>query len=257
LELGGKSPAVVDRDSDLKTAAKKICWGKWANAGQTCIAPDFVFVHESKKDAFIEHIVECIQQFFYISKELNTHDYCKIVSKKHLDRQNDILEDALQRGAKLEFGGKSTWKELTMEPTVISSVDANSRVLHEEIFGPILPILTYSALEEVIQWINERDKPLALYVFSNNSGHVKSLLDQTSSGGACVNDVLIHISNPNLPFGGIQASGTGASHGFYGFKTFSHERAVMYQSLMVNLGKLIYPPYAGKKHLLRALRWFM
>jgi aldehyde dehydrogenase (NAD+) len=257
LELGGKSPAIVDKDANLKAAAKRICWGKWANAGQTCIAPDFVFVHESQKDAFIGFILESIQESFYKDNKLNTNDYAKMVSKKHFDRQINLLEDAISKGLKLEFGGKSVTEELTIEPTVVSSVNSASKILQEEIFGPLLPVLTYTDLGDVIRWINERDKPLALYLFSNNSKNIQTLLSQTSSGGVCVNDVLIHISNPNLPFGGVQASGTGSSHGFHGFKTFSHERAVMYQSSLLSFGKFIYPPYAGKKYLLKVLRWFM
>lgn len=257
LELGGKSPAIIDTHVDIKSVATKIAWGKFANAGQTCIAPDYVFVHEDQRDAFIEHFNDAVKKEFFKSGKLNKDDYGKIISESHYKRLKGLLADALKRGALVKVGGESDDHDRTLYPTLITSVSGEMQIMKEEIFGPILPVMTYKNLDEVIAYINKNEKPLALYVFSTKKKNIKTVLQQTSSGGVCVNDVLIQISNPNLSFGGVNASGIGGSHGFHGFKVFSHERSVMYQSRFFNIGKMVYPPYNGKNLILKFLRKIM
>lgn len=257
LELGGKSPAIIDEGADLRTAADKISWGSFANAGQTCIAPDYVFVHENQQEKFIELLKSSIEKKYFKNDHLNKEDYGKIISDSHFKRISILLEDALSKGAKIKIGGAFEESDRTIYPTVLTNVSFDSLIMKEEIFGPVLPVLTYKNITEVIEYINANNKPLALYVFSNNNSTVENILRETSSGGACINDVMIHISNPHLSFGGINASGIGGSHGFHGFKAFSHERSVMYQSQLVDVGKLIYPPYRGKEFVLKLIRKLM
>ena len=257
LELGGKSPAIIDEHADLKKAADKIAWGKLANAGQTCIAPDYVFVHENQQKEFIELLKANIEKKYFTNHLLNKEDYGTIVSDNHFKRLKNLVDDALQKGAKLVIGGTFEESDRTVYPTVLTNVSLDSRIMQEEIFGPVLPVLTYKNLNEVIEYVNVHNKPLALYIFSNSKQNVETILKRTSSGGACVNDVMIHISNPNLSFGGINTSGMGGSHGVHGFKAFSHERSVMYQSQLIDISKIIYPPYKGKEMILKLLRKLM
>src|ERR1035437_6115188 len=247
LELGGKSPAIIDEHADLKKAVDKISWGKLANAGQTCIAPDYVFVHENQQKEFIELLKANIEKKYFTNHLLNREDYGTIVSDNHFKRLKNLVDDALQNGAKLIIGGTFEESDRTVYPTVLTNVSLDSRIMQEEIFGPVLPVLTYKNLHEVMEYVNAHNKPLALYVFSNNNKTVETILKRTSSGGVCINDVMIHISNPNLSFGGINTSGMGGSHGVHGFKAFSHERSVMYQSQLIDISKIIYPPYKGKE----------
>lgn len=247
LELGGKSPVIIHNSANLKKAAKKIAWGKWMNAGQTCIAPDYVFVHENQKDEFISLVKQQTENLY--GKPVNTADYGKIISKKHFFRIRHLIDDAVEKGAEVHFGAEYLSDELTIQPTVISSIKQHMEIAHEEIFGPVLLVFTYRLLSEVVLYLNAQPKPLAMYIFTRNLDVADELIARTSAGGTCVNDVMMHISNPNLPFGGVNHSGNGACHGRYGFKAFSHERAVMYQA-GIDLNHLTYAPYAGKeKHL--------
>jgi len=257
LELGGKSPAVVTPHADLKKAADKIAWGKWANAGQTCIAPDYVFVHESQQNEFVSLLKASVDKLYFQNKQLNKEDYGKIISARHFSRLKNLWEDAISKGAKAELEGVFSESDGTISPAILTQVDRNSRIMQEEIFGPILPVLTYKNSSEAIAYIRSHDKPLALYVFSNRNSEIKSLLEKTSSGGVCVNDVLIHLSNPYLPFGGVGPSGTGGSHGFFGFKAFSHERGIMYQNRFFDIGKIVYPPYKRKGIIGKILKRLM
>jgi len=257
LELGGKSPAIIDQQVNLKKAAEKIAWGKWANAGQTCIAPDYVFVHETQQAAFIALLKASTEKLYFQQGRLNTGDYGKIISPRHFTRLKNLWEDALSKGAKAEMGGVFTDTDSTISPSILTQVDPTSQIMQEEIFGPILPVLTYKDLSETLDYIRSHDKPLALYIFSKRNRVIQSILDQTTSGGTCVNDVLIHLSNPYLPFGGIGSSGTGGSHGFFGFRAFSHERGVMYQNRWFDIGKIVYPPYKGKGIIGKILRRLM
>jgi len=256
LELGGKSPAIVDETCDLQKAAEKIVWGKLVNAGQTCIAPDYVLIKENKLNDFVIHYKTAVQKMFFEGSTINKKDYAKIINAKQFHRLNKLIEEALRDGAVLAFGGKSDEQDLTITPTLLTSVAESSTIMQEEIFGPILPVITYNNIQEAIDFVNRKEKPLALYIFSGNKPNQNKILSETSAGGTCVNDVLVHIGNPNLPFGGVNNSGIGSCHGIFGFKTFSHERAVVFQSKL-GLTKIIYPPYAAKMGLLRWLKKLM
>jgi aldehyde dehydrogenase (NAD+) len=257
LELGGKSPAIIDLDANLKKAVTKIAWGKLANAGQTCIAPDYIFVHESQQEQFIDLLKNAINQGYFENGQINKNNYGKIVSENHFKRLKNLVDDAVNKGAKIQIGGTFEEADRTVHPTVLTNISANALIMQEEIFGPVLPVLTYKKMDDVISYINANNKPLALYIFSNKNKTVETILKQTSSGGVCVNDVLIHISNPNLSFGGVNTSGIGGSHGFHGFKVFSHERSIMRQSKFIDIGKMVYPPYKGKELILKLLRKIM
>jgi aldehyde dehydrogenase (NAD+) len=244
LELGGKSPAIVDETANMNEASNKIGWGKCINVGQTCIAPDYVLVHESKKTEFVNALKQQIDNAF--GKEMsNSKDMGRIVNNRHFTRLKSLLDDAIQKGANVEYGGVSKEDENYFTPTLLTNVSEDSRVLQEEIFGPILPIISYKTIDEALQYINDREKPLALYIFSGKNKNAQYILDNTSAGGTCVNDTLTHIAQPNLPFGGVNNSGIGKSHGVFGFREFSNERAVLKQHLKKGTLQLLYPPYTG------------
>ncbi len=253
LELGGKSPAIVDETCDLKKAAEKIAWGKLVNAGQTCIAPDYVLIKENISADFEMYYQAAVQKMFFNEAAINKNDYAKIINIKQFQRLNKLIEEALRDGAVLAFGGKSDEQNLTITPTLLTSVAESSAIMQEEIFGPVLPVITYQNLQEAIDVVNRKAKPLALYIFSDSTTNQNKIISETSAGGTCVNDVLVHIGNPDLPFGGVNNSGIGSCHGIFGFKTFSHERAVVFQSKL-GLTKMIYPPYASKRGLLKWLK---
>ncbi len=257
LELGGKSPAIVDATSDLKKVAKKIAWGKLVNAGQTCIAPDYVLIDETLEADFITYYKEAVlTMYFNAAGEINKESYGKIINERQFKRLTDLMKDAVFAGAKLAWGGESNEQDLTILPSILKNVTAENPIMQQEIFGPILPIITFKKIEEAIDFINAKDKSLALYLFSNNRHNQEQILTSTSSGGVCINDVLVHISNPNLPFGGVNSSGMGSCHGIFGFKNFSHERAVVFQSKF-GLTKFVYPPYQKKGGLLKWLKKLM
>ena len=259
LELGGKSPVIIDEHADLKYAATKIAWGKLLNSGQTCIAPDYAFVHESKKVEFIKLLKAKIENNYFQNGKLNKNDYGKIVSSGQFNRLKGLVNNAVESGATVEMGGVFEEDDQTVYPTILNNVDLNSNIMKEEIFGPVLPIISYKNITEVIDYINANSKPLALYVFSDKGKNVEHILNNTTSGGACVNEVLLQITNPNFPFGGVNSSGIGGSHGFYGYKSFSHERSILYQSKMMEMSSSIYPPYGGKSKdfILKMMRKMM
>ncbi len=256
LELGGKSPAIVDSTCDIKKAAEKIAWGKLVNAGQTCIAPDYVLIEENRLNDFVEHYKAAVQKLFFDGTEINKSNYAKIINDKQFKRINKLKEDAVTDGAVSTFGGEADEQSLTIMPTLLTSVHESSAIMQEEIFGPVLPVITFRNLQEAIDLVNNKNKPLALYIFSDNKQNQHKIIRETSAGGTCVNDVLVHISNPNLPFGGVNSSGMGSCHGIFGFKTFSHERAVVFQSKL-GLTSMIYPPYGKKMGLLKWLKKLM
>ncbi len=257
LELGGKSPVIVDGNSNLQKAAKKIAWGKLVNCGQTCIAPDYALIHEDKIDEFIGLYKQFATELYFKSDEaVDKRVYGKIINKKHYNRLKSLIEDAMEKGARINWGGKMEESEQTINPVILTQVSEESEIMREEIFGPILPIFPYKTTEEAINFINKRPKPLALYIFSNNDKNVDKIIKNTSSGGACINDVLIHLANPKLPFGGVNHSGMGSSHGFFGFKNFSHERTVVKQRA-IDFNSLIYPPYQNKSWVLKMLEKIM
>ena len=257
LELGGKSPTLIDKDVDLGKAAQKIAWGKLINSGQTCIAPDYVFVHQDRADEFIGlYKAEAQKLYFKGGEQIDHKAYAKIINIKHFGRLKRLVDEAIEKGSRINWGGTFDEKSQTIYPVVLTQVPADSEVMQEEIFGPILPVVTYQELDEAIEQINAKSKPLALYIFSNNAKNIKRVIKNTTSGGVCVNDVLVHIANPKLPFGGVNGSGIGSSHGFFGFKNFSHERAVVFQS-RIDFNRMIYPPYQGKEWVLKLLRKIM
>jgi aldehyde dehydrogenase (NAD+) len=257
LELGGKSPTIIDQDVNILKVAVKIAWGKLVNSGQTCIAPDYVLIHEQQLDEFVEaYKVATKKMFFKKDETIDEAAYGKIISQRHFQRLKLLLDEAIDKGARLDFGGTVNESNQTILPAVLSNIPKEAKVMEEEIFGPILPIVTYNDINEAIDFVNTKSKALALYIFSNNRKNIKNIIKNTSAGGTCVNDVLIHISNPKLPFGGINGSGMGSSHGVYGFNSFSHERTVVFQRKL-DFNRFIYPPYVGKDWVLKLLKKIM
>jgi len=236
LELGGKSPCIVDKDIHLEYTARRIVWGKFINAGQTCIAPDYVLVHKDVKDKLLARIKEKMAEY-YGEDPQKSKEYGRIINHRHFKRLCGLLDEE-----HIIAGGQVDEEDKYIAPTVMDNVNWDMPVMQEEIFGPILPILVYDKLEDAIATVNAHPKPLALYVFSNNSSKVEQVLKQTSSGGAAVNDTLVHIANPELPFGGVGASGMGAYHGKGSFETFSHYKSVLEKSNLFDV-PVRYPPY--------------
>lgn len=229
LELGGKSPTIIDETADLKLAATNVMWSKFANSGQTCIAPDYVFVHENVKDAWVECCREQLHKAYgkTMAAQNDSPHLAHIVNARHTSRIKSLLDDATAHGARTLLGGGSNEEDCFIQPTLLDQVSDNARIMDEEIFGPLLPIIGYRDLDEVIDRINAGHKPLALYIYSRNNTHIDKVLNSTVSGGACVNHALMQFLHGNLPFGGVNNSGIGNAHGHYGFKTFSHERGVV------------------------------
>ena len=245
LELGGKSPAFITENADLEIAARRIVWGKFINAGQTCIAPDYLYVHEKIKDKFVEKLISEIKKRNYHE---NAEHFCKIINERNFDR----LEKLINR-EKLIFGGETHREKRYISPTVLDHVTWEDAVMQEEIFGPILPILTYKNLDEAIQKVIEGEKPLSAYIFTNNAKEQTKILEKLSFGGGCINDTLMHISNHHLPFGGVGNSGLGNYHGKFGFDAFSHQKAILDKSIYLE-PELKYPPYTeGKLKILKKL----
>ena len=247
LELGGKSPAVVLADADLKTTARRIAWGKWLNAGQTCIAPDYVLVQDSAKDALVDELRAAIEDFFGTDTS-EAEDYGRIVNEQHWQRLVDYLDDGT-----VVHGGDHDREQKFIAPTLLTDVAVDSKVMEEEIFGPILPIISVPNLATAVEFIRERDKPLALYGFSASARSLQQLTEQTHAGNQCNNDTLMFMLNPELPFGGVGPSGMGRYHGKFGFDTFSHLKAVMQRPFWLD-PNFRYPPYTSFKRKL--LRWF-
>ncbi|MBI2340686.1 MAG: aldehyde dehydrogenase family protein [Deltaproteobacteria bacterium] len=247
LELGGKSPVIVDQSAHIRRSAERVMWGKFINAGQTCVAPDYLLIHESREKEFIEEARAVLARRY---GETEAHreaspEYCRLVSEGHLKGLKKILDDSVQAGATIACGGKFNPAERFLSPTLLTKVKNDSPVMKEEIFGPILPILTFRSLDEAFAIIRSREKPLALYVFSRDRGVIEEILKNTTAGGTCVNSTVIHLGNNHLPFGGVGASGMGNYHGFYGFRNLSHERAVLRQG-PIDMLKNFYPPYTKK-----------
>lgn len=243
LELGGKSPTIVDSTANLDVAAQKIIWGKFVNAGQTCIAPDYLLVQNDIYPAFLEKLKGQIEDLYRSPEK----DLARVISGHHLQRLSKMFNEALEKGGKLVAGGQFDYQKNTLTPTLIETSQYNTQVMSEEIFGPLLPILKFNQLNEAIQFINDRPKPLAFYMFSQSKENIDRTLKATTAGGVCINDALLHFANHHLPFGGIGESGLGHYHGQYGFKTFSHTKAVLKQSWLGKTMAVIYPPYVPWK----------
>jgi len=250
LELGGKSPVIIDEGVDLKRVAERIGWGKGFNCGQTCLAPDYGFILESQKNAFIEYMRSFIETAYRNENdEFNQEDLAQIVNEKNFNRVKRLFEDAINKGAIVELGGTFDEGSRKIEPTILSNVSDNMLIMQEEIFAPIFPIMTYEKLQDVVEYLQDKDKPLALYFFSNKEDNIDYILANTSSGGVCINDVMVHNAEQNLPFGGANTSGLGSYHGFAGFKEFSHEKSVLFNT-PTEYEKMAYPPYRGKLEML-------
>lgn len=249
LELGGKSPCIVEPDIDLEVAARRITWGKFFNAGQTCIAPDYLLVNTRIKAPLLAAIARCVRAF-YGEDPRKSPDYARIVSDKHFERLRGLLGEG-----EVVMGGRHEAGERYIEPTVIDGVGPESRLMKEEVFGPLLPVAAYDDLQEAIDFVTAREKPLSLYVFTRDRDKQRRVLAGTSSGGACVNDTMVHYSNPALPFGGAGMSGFGRYHGRYSFDTFSNMKAVANRSFHFDV-YLRYPPYRNmQKWAQRFLRY--
>lgn len=251
LELGGKSPVIIDETAHIRQAARRLAWGKFMNSGQICIAPDYVFVHRSKTDSFVEELKQVLRGF-YGNNALVSESYCSIVNGKHADRVHTYLEDAVEKGAQVAFGGKKEGERIG--PTILTNVPVDSKIMREEIFGPLLPVLSYDDPEEVVKHISSGEKPLALYIYSNKNSRIEFFLSQTRAGGTCINNNDMHFLQPYLPFGGDNNSGIGKAHGEWGFKAFSNERSVYRQHLPSVLEKLM-PPYTAGKN--RVIEWIV
>jgi aldehyde dehydrogenase (NAD+) len=259
LELGGKSPTVILPDADIRKAAERIMWAKCLNAGQTCIAPDYLYCPRALVPAFAAAAKAAVERMYGPDETVRrfSADLPRIVDVAACKRLEGLVKDACAKGARLEVGGAFDVEERFASPTILTGVTTDMYIMGEEIFGPILPVLPYDSIEDVISFIHSRPKPLALYVFGRDERGAREVLDRTSSGSACVNDLIVQIENLNLPFGGVGMSGTGNYHGFYGFRAFSHERNYMVQG-PVNMTKGFYPPYgrpaqAGMRSMLESL----
>ena len=226
LELGGKSPVIIDEGADIDKIAADLAGAKQFNGGQACICPDYVFVREEQKDRLVKGFKTKVAENLYAEGKIKKESIAQIVNKGNFARVKSLVDDALAQGATVVAGGELEEEDLTVHPTMLTDVTPQMKILQEEIFAPVLPVMTYDNLDQVIEYIEARDKPLALYVYSNNQDNVQKVLDRTSSGGVTVNGVFSHYLENRLPFGGVNGSGMGSYHGHFGFKAFSHERAV-------------------------------
>ena len=242
LELGGKSPTIVAADADLEVAARRILWGKHLNAAQTCIAPDYVLVESSVRDRLVDIMADVLGEFLGADPAAS-RDFGRIVNDRHFERLTALLESA---GGTVAIGGVTDAATRFIAPTVIVDPDLDAPIMTEEIFGPLLPVLSVDSIDAAIDFVNDRPKPLALYVFSGSSETADHVLEHTSSGGACVNQTILHINTPNMPFGGVGPSGMGSYHGKFGFDAFSHHKSVLIKPQKPD-PKLLYPPYSPLK----------
>lgn len=253
LELGGKNPCIVDVDIHLEHTARRIIWGKFINAGQTCIAPNYILVDKRIKDKLLVNLEKCLKEFYGEHPETSP-DYARIINQNNFDRLVNLLQNLLQDGEIL-IGGETKASELYIAPTIINNVSFTDPIMQEEIFGPILPIVEYTDIEEAITGINSQPKPLTLYLFSQNKNLQQKILQTTSSGAVCLNETVIHFTVPSLPFGGVGNSGIGSYHGKASFDTFSHYKSVLKNPFWLDI-KLRYPPYKGKLSILKQLLKF-
>lgn len=246
LELGGKSPCIVDETANIDLAAKRIVWGKFINAGQTCVAPDYMLVHSKIKEQLISALIKYINKF-YGKNPLTSTDYPKIINNEHFNRLLNLIKDE-----KAFVGGQFNAKTNQITPTIMDNVSWDNPIMHEEIFGPILPVIEYKNLNDVITKVNDRPKPLALYYFSNNRERQKRIIKSISFGGGCINDTIVHLGTPFMPFGGVGESGIGGYHGKASFDTFSHNKAILKKSNMLDI-PLRYPPFKNKLRLIKKI----
>ncbi|RFC83912.1 aldehyde dehydrogenase family protein [Acinetobacter sichuanensis] len=259
LELGGKSPVIVDKTANLKKAAQRLIWAKFSNAGQTCFAPDYVLIHEDVKQSFEQELKQQLGKTYgrTFDARQNNQDLARIVNHAHFQRLNGLVQNALLHGAQIITGGGSDESQRFIEPTIITDLAEQSEILSEEIFGPILPLIGFQHIDQAIEHINQRTKPLALYIYGRNQAQIEYILKQTTAGGTCINGSGLQAMNPSLPFGGVNTSGMGSYHGLFGFKTFSHERAVVkVHFTTLDMFQAPYTPLV-KKMISVATRWFV
>ena len=238
LELGGKSPAIVTASADFEVAAKRIVWGKFLNAGQTCVAPDYILVDEKVKDSFLDSLKSYIQRFNY---QPDSEHYTQIINDRNFERLINLIDKN-----KVYLGGSSIPEKRYIEPTILDNVNWNDAVMQEEIFGPILPVLTFKNFNDALLQVAAYEQPLSAYLFTDKSEEKEQFVSKISFGGGCINDVVMHLSNDHLPFGGVGNSGMGNYHGKYGFDAFSHKKAVLSRATWGE-SDLKYPPYTEKK----------
>ncbi|HEY9046193.1 MAG TPA: aldehyde dehydrogenase family protein, partial [Ohtaekwangia sp.] len=245
LELGGKSPTIITASANIREAAQRIAVAKFVNNGQTCVAPDYILIDKSIETKFLEELKIQVEKLFADStKSFETSpSYCRIVNHRHFHRLNELLQDALYHGARIEMGGKVDESTRYIHPIVLTHLPGHCRIMEEEIFGPILPLVPYTSIDEVVSIINGKPKALALYIFTKNKHEQRKIIRETSAGAVCINDCAIHFLHHNLPFGGVNNSGIGSSHGYFGFLAFSHEKPVMKQKSGFTSIQPFYPPY--------------
>ena len=246
LELGGKNPCIVDSDADIDLAARRVAWGRFLNAGQTCVAPDYLFIQRDIKAHFLTHLKNYIIRFFGPDPFLS-EDYARIINEQQFDR----IAGYLQTGT-LYFGGQTNKEHKYISPTILTEVPPEAPVMQEEIFGPVVPVMEYEQLSEVIDFVNSRPKPLSLYFFSADRRKQKEIIDKISFGGGCINETIMHITNTYLPYGGVGNSGMGAYHGKNSFDTFTHYKSLVKKSNLIDI-TFRYAPYEGKMNLLKKL----
>lgn len=244
LELGGKSPCIVDSSAKVKMAAKRIVWGKFLNAGQTCVAPDYLLVHQDVKAELVKEMIGYIKEF-YGNSPIDNPDYPKTINKKHFDRINGLI-----RNEKIITGGNCNEQAMKIAPTILDHITWQSPIMQEEIFGPVLPVMEFDDLNQVVEMMGNHPKPLALYFFTSSKENEKKILSNISFGGGCINDTIIHLSNSNLPFGGVGNSGMGQYHGKASFNTFSHPKSIIKKSNLIDI-YLRYPPFKDHLKLLK------
>lgn len=246
LELGGKSPCIVMKDADIDLAAKRITWGKYLNAGQTCVAPDHIYVHESIKEQFVSRVIEYIQKFYYRDGVIS-QDFPSIINDKHVERLTGLINKD-----KVVYGGHIDKERRLIEPAIIDNVTYDDAIMKEEIFGPLMPIISFKDINELIEVFKTQEKPLAFYLFTSNNKEANRIMNLVSFGGGCINDTIMHLTNDTLPFGGVGRSGMGSYHGKKSFEAFTHEKSVLRKGKLEL--PLKYPPYSdGKKSF---VKWF-
>ncbi|PIE50583.1 MAG: aldehyde dehydrogenase [Flavobacteriales bacterium] len=238
LELGGKSPTIITPSANIDIATKRIVWGKFLNAGQTCIAPDYILVHQSIHQEFIKSLIKRLKSFDYKD---NSSEYCQIINDKNLNRLINLIDEK-----KVIYGGNYNAQNRYLSPTILDNVNWEDKIMEDEIFGPLLPIIQYENFNEIIDKINQQEKPLAAYLFSDNQSEINQFKNQLSFGGGCINDIMMHITSEYLPFGGVGKSGIGSYHGEHGFKEFSHQKSVL-KNTTWGEPNFKFPPYTPKK----------
>ena len=243
LELGGKSPCIIDETANIKVAARRVAFGKYLNSGQTCVAPDYLFIQKNVKNKFLKYYRNAIFEMFG-STPLSNPDYSRMINEKHFNRVSRLIENE-----KIIIGGKTNRETLQIEPTVLDGITADSPIMQEEIFGPVLPVLTFDRIEEVIKFVRDREKPLALYLFTNHKKTEKMVLNRLSFGGGCINDTIIHLATSKMGFGGVGSSGMGNYHGKYSFVTFSNMKSIVKKADWLDI-PMRYQPYTGLKRKL-------